>query len=148
MVKPILKVPAPLLRERTARVPDPAVVEIQTLIQDLKDTCIAAGGVGLAAPQIGATHRVCVINYPQGQPYGLINPEVIWRANGTSVLEEGCLSIPNVLVPVSRSKKVRVKALNETSEPVEISAGDFLAKILQHEIDHLDGLLITDHQKS
>lgn len=148
MVKPIVKLPAPVLRKRATPVPDPTAAEIQTLIRDLKDTCLAASGVGLAAPQIGASQRVCIINYPQGKPYGLINPEVLWTATGTSVLEEGCLSIPDVTFRVPRPKKVRVKALNEVGEPVEISAGDFLAKVLQHEIDHLQGVLISDHQKS
>ena len=146
MVQSILKVPAPILREPTTQVPDPTAAEVTTLIRDLRDTCIAASGVGLAAPQIGASHRVCVINYPQGKPLGpLINPEVIWTSEGTSVLEEGCLSIPDVIVPVPRPKKVRVKALNEAGESVEIQGGDFLAKIIQHEMDHLNGILITDY---
>lgn len=148
MVKPILKTPAPVLRERTTAVPDPTAAEVQRLVQDLKDTCIAANGVGLAAPQIGSSRRVCVVNYPQGKPYGLINPKVIWTSKGTSPLNEGCLSIPNDTISVPRPKKVRVKALDEAGKTVEVSAGDFLAKILQHEIDHLNGILIADHQTS
>ncbi len=124
---------------------DPTSSDIRSLLQNLKDSCVAAQGVGLAAPQIGSPHRVCVINYPKAVPYGLINPEVLWASRGTSTLEEKCLSIPGVSVRVPRPKKVRVKALDETGAPVEIPASDFLAKVLQHEIDHLEGIIITDY---
>lgn len=145
MIKTIVTVPSDILRKRTVPVADPTSSDIRSLLQDLKDSCVSAQGVGLAAPQIGSRHRVCVINYPQGAPYGLINPKVVWASRGTSTLEERCLSIPGVSVRLPRPKKVRVKALDEVGSPVEISAGDFLAKVLQHEIDHLNGRLITDY---
>ena len=126
---------------------DALSAEIRQLITNLKDTVTAVAGIGLAAPQIGSAHRVCVVNYPDKKsPSALINPEVAWISKGTSVLEEACLSIPNVVVPVRRPKKVRVRALDEKGKPVELSATDLLAKILQHEIDHLNGVLITDYQ--
>lgn len=147
MTSSILTVPHPVLRQRSAEVPDHRAPAVQSLIADLKDSCVAAGGVGLAAPQIGVLQRVIVVHYPIGStPYGLVNPEIIWTSAATSVLEEGCLSIPNVVVPVRRPRKVRVRALSEEGEVIERAAGDFLAKILQHEIDHLDGVLITDYQ--
>lgn len=145
MVRPILTVPHPLLRERSVPAEDPRAPEIQELIADLKETCLAAEGIGLAAPQLGVPRRVVVINYPQGKPYGLINPEIVWASKGTSPLEEGCLSIPDIVVRVTRPKKVKVRALNESMEIQEITATDLLAKILQHEIDHLNGVLITDY---
>lgn len=125
---------------------EPTSESIRSLIRDLKETCRAAGGVGLAAPQIGSSLRVCVIHYPHREtPYGLINPEIIWSSRGTSTLDEGCLSIQGQTFLVSRSTKVRVQTLDESGRTVEISATDFLAKVLQHEIDHLNGILITDH---
>lgn len=146
MVRPIVTIPKEVLRRPTTRVKNPTAPEIQSLIQDLKDTVRAAPGVGLAANQIGDTRRVCVINYPQENgPYGLINPEIVSSAKGTSVLEEGCLSVPGTHVRVARPKKVVVRALDESGKPVDIRATDFLAKVLQHEIDHLNGKLITDY---
>lgn len=146
MIRSILTVPNPLLRERAEPVAHPTSEALRALIKDLKDTCLAANGVGIAAQQIGVLERVCVINDPVGSPYGLINPEILWSSKGTSVLEEGCLSIPGEVVPVPRPRKVRVGAVSESGEPVEIAAGDFLAKVLQHEIDHLNGILITDYR--
>lgn len=142
--RPIVRIPAPVLRTPTTPVRDPTAPEIRTLIEEMKASCLAANGVGLAAPQIGSSHRLCIINYPRGSPYGLINPEITWQSTGTSVLEEGCLSIPEERVPVARPQKVRVRTLDETGTPREIAADDYLAKVLQHEIDHLNGILITD----
>lgn len=145
MVRPILHTPAPVLRRRSVSVDTPTSADIQVLIQDLKDTCFAAEGIGLAAPQIGVWKSVAVINLPSGKPYGLANPKIVWKSARTSVLDEGCLSIPGLVVSVPRPTKVRVRALDESGALVEISAGDLLAKVLQHEIDHLNGILITDY---
>lgn len=143
-----MQIPSPVLRERSLPVENPLDPEIQTLIVDMKDSCTAAEGIGLAAPQLGVRKRVIIINYPQGSPYGLMNPELVWASAGTTLLEEGCLSIPDIVVGVTRPKKVKVQALNEQGQPTEIVAENLLAKILQHEIDHLNGVLITDHGAS
>lgn len=148
MIRKIVTVPHAILTQKTAPVSDAATEEIRNLLQDLKDTCRAAAGLGLAAPQIGSSHRVCVISLQGEKPYALVNPEVMWSSNGTSVLEEGCLSVPGVVVPVPRPKKVRVRALDETGRPTDITAGDLLAKVLQHEIDHLNGVLITEYRRA
>ncbi|TSC63639.1 MAG: formylmethionine deformylase, partial [Parcubacteria group bacterium Gr01-1014_106] len=148
MVRPIVRIPDPVLRQRAMPVERPLDPEIQALIADMKDSCSAAEGIGLAAPQLGVSKRVIIINYPQGSPYGLINPELVWKSSGTTLLEEGCLSIPDIVVGVTRPKKVKVRALNEQGQSIEITADDLLAKILQHEIDHLNGVLITDHGQS
>ncbi len=142
----IVTVPDPVLRVMCRRVQDPRATEIHELIRDLKETVIVAEGIGLAAPQVGSELRVIVIHYGT-PPFGLINPEVTFASRATSVLNEGCLSIPGVVVPVRRPRKVRVRAINERGELAEISADDLLAKILQHEIDHLNGVLITDYQE-
>jgi len=102
-------------------------------------------GVGLAATQVGVVHRLLVYRIAQdAQLAALINPEVEWAGRETESMEEGCLSLPRVLVDVDRPIHVRVRALNEFGEPILIEATGLEARVIQHEIDHLDGVLILD----
>jgi peptide deformylase len=102
-------------------------------------------GVGLAATQVGVVHRLLVYRVQQqGALAALINPEVEWSGRETESMEEGCLSLPGVLVDVDRPIYVRVRALNEFGEPIMIEASGLEARVIQHEIDHLDGVLILD----
>ena len=102
-------------------------------------------GVGLAATQVGVVHRLLVYRVGQhGELAALINPEVEWSGRETETAEEGCLSLPGVLVEVDRPVYVRVRALNEFGEPILIEASGLEARVIQHEIDHLDGVLILD----
>ncbi len=102
-------------------------------------------GVGLAATQVGVVHRLLVYRVMQGGPLAaLINPEVEWSGRETEAMEEGCLSLPGVLVEVDRPLHVRVRALNEYGEPIKIEASGLEARVIQHEMDHLDGVLILD----
>ena len=102
-------------------------------------------GVGLAATQVGVVHRLLVYRIGQdSQLAALINPEVEWSGRDTESMEEGCLSLPRVLVEVDRPVYVRVRALNEFGEPILIEASGLEARVIQHEIDHLDGVLILD----
>jgi peptide deformylase len=102
-------------------------------------------GVGLAATQVGVVHRLLVYRIAQdAQLAALINPEVEWSGRDTESMEEGCLSLPRVLVDVDRPIHVRVRALNEYGEPIVIEASGLEARVIQHEIDHLDGVLILD----
>jgi peptide deformylase len=102
-------------------------------------------GVGLAATQVGVVHRLLVYRVMQGAPLAaLINPEVEWSGRDTEQMEEGCLSLPGVLVEVDRPLHVRVRALNEFGEPITIEATGLEARVIQHEMDHLDGVLILD----
>ena len=102
-------------------------------------------GVGLAATQVGAVHRLLVYRVQHGAELAaLINPEVEWSGRDTESMEEGCLSLPGVLVDVERPVYVRVRALNEHGEPITIEASGLEARVIQHEIDHLDGVLILD----
>ena len=102
-------------------------------------------GVGLAATQVGVVHRLLVYRVMQGGPLAaLINPEVEWSGRETEAMEEGCLSLPGVLVEVDRPLHVRVRALNEFGAPILIEASGLEARVIQHEIDHLDGVLILD----
>ena len=102
-------------------------------------------GVGLAATQVGVVHRLLVYRVQQDGPLAaLINPEVEWSGRETEAMEEGCLSLPGVLVEVDRPIHVRVRALDEFGEPILIEASGLEARVIQHEIDHLDGVLILD----
>ena len=115
------------------------------LIEDMLDTMYEAGGVGLAAPQVGILKRVVVVDIGEDGPGALrlINPEILERS-GSQNGPEGCLSCPGMYGDVKRSQYVKVKALNEHGEEIIIEAEDFLARALQHEIDHLEGILFID----
>ena len=102
-------------------------------------------GVGLAATQVGVLHRVLVYRVQQQAPVAaLVNPQIEWTGKETETMEEGCLSLPHVLVDVERAIHVRVRALNEGGDPILIEASGLEARVIQHEIDHLDGVLILD----
>ena len=102
-------------------------------------------GVGLAATQLGVLHRLLVYRVQQQAPVSaLVNPEIDWAGKEAEVMEEGCLSLPRVLVDVERPIYVRVAALNERGEPILVEASGLEARVIQHEIDHLDGVLILD----
>lgn len=118
---------------------------IRQLLDDMADTMYHYDGVGLAAPQVGISKRVIVIDVGEGL-WELVNP-VILSAKGKQLDEEGCLSIPGYYAPVERAKSVKVKALNRHGDEVVIDAKDMAARALQHEIDHLEGILFTDKAK-
>ena len=102
-------------------------------------------GVGLAATQVGTLHRLLVYRIQQDGPVvALVNPEIEWKGKETETMEEGCLSLPAILVDVERPVYVRVRALDENGEPIVIEASGLEARVIQHEIDHLDGVLILD----
>ena len=102
-------------------------------------------GVGLAATQVGVLHRVLVYRVQHQAPVAtLVNPEIEWKGKELESIEEGCLSLPGVLVDVERPVHVRVRALDEQGDPLLIEASGLEARVIQHEIDHLDGVLILD----
>ncbi len=102
-------------------------------------------GVGLAANQVGVLHRVLVYRVQQQSPVAaLINPEIEWTGNEEEILEEGCLSLPEVHVDVERPVHIRVRARNERGEPITVEASGLEARVIQHEVDHLDGKLVLD----
>ncbi|MEW6573089.1 MAG: peptide deformylase [Bacillota bacterium] len=124
--KPVVKINPPLIR----------------LLNDMAETMYANSGVGLAGPQVGVLKRIIVVDAGQGL-YQLINPEIT-AAEGSEKDREGCLSIPGVWGEVTRAARVKVRALNTSGETVEIDAQGLFARALQHEIDHLDGVLFID----
>ena len=116
---------------------------LEMLIEDMFDTMYEARGVGLAAPQVGILRRICVIDVMDGDPIILINPEIIETA-GEQTDEEGCLSIPGKCASVTRADYVKVKSFDMELNPVIIEGEGLRARALQHEIDHLDGVLYGD----
>ena len=132
----------PILREDTTPV-DEITDEIRTLAEDMFETMELAKGIGLAAPQVGRSERMAVIDVDD-QRFVIINPEVVFT-EGKAKAEEGCLSIPDVYGDVERPAKVRVKATGLDGQPFEIEASELLGRCLQHEIDHLHGKLFIDY---
>jgi peptide deformylase len=122
--------------------------EIRKLLNNMKDTMSYAGGVGLAAPQVGVNKRVIVVDVSVGedpeQLYKLVNPEILELSGDPDVGEEGCLSVPGEYDIVARPSRAVVKALDEKGEEIILESEGFLARALQHEIDHLNGVLFID----
>ncbi len=133
---------SPILRQET-RVVGAVTDDIRRLIADMFDTMYAAKGIGLAAPQVGRSERVSVIDVDDAR-YVLINPEIL-SLDGSQKGEEGCLSIPEIYGDVDRAKHVVVRAQDREGESFELEASDLLARCLQHEIDHLHGKLFIDY---
>jgi peptide deformylase len=150
MRRNILVYPDPFLARKAA--PVTAVDDrVRTLIRDMFETMYAAEGVGLAAPQVGVGKRVIVLdvsavdeNVP---PMAVINPEIVER-KGSVAGEEGCLSVPGVQGEVCRAETVVVRGLDGEGKPLQLQAGGILSRALQHEIDHLDGILFIDRISS
>ena len=132
----------PILREKALLVEE-ITPDILNLIKDMAETMYADSGVGLAAPQVGVSERIITIDEDEEKLLVLLNPEII-KSEGEAVEEEGCLSVPGVYSEVKRSLKVAVKALNENGDPIEITKEGLTARALQHEIDHLNGILFID----
>jgi len=133
---------SPVLRQRSAEL---AAVDddARRLIDDLFETMDAARGVGLAANQVGVARRIAVID-ADGQRFAMVNP-VIVEAEGRTTAEEGCLSIPEIYGDVTRPERVVLEALDRDGEPFRLAAEGLTARAIQHELDHLDGILFLDH---
>lgn len=144
MVKKILRFPNPVLRKK-AKAVKKATPEIVKLIDDMIETMHAAPGVGLAAPQVGKSIQVIVADVGPG-PIALVNPKVLERS-GSQVFTEGCLCLPGVEAPVERASWVRVKGLDRDGNEMFVTADGLLATVLQHEIDHLEGMVFIDRVK-
>lgn len=153
-LREIVTMPEPALRRKARKVTDFGP-ELQTLIDDMVETMRAAPGVGLAAPQVNALQRVVVVEFGDEEDdevpaklYTLVNPEIARFSNQIEVGIEGCLSVPGFVGDVERSLSVTVKGQNRHGQPVRIKAKGWLARILQHEIDHLDGVLFPDRAEN
>jgi len=119
--------------------------ELKSFIKEMIDFMIESNGVGLAAPQVGVSKRFVVVGFEDVEPFVLINPEIIETSLEENVYEEGCLSIPGMYAKVTRPERIKVQAWNERGRPFTIDADGMLATVIQHEIDHLNGVLFIDH---
>ena len=132
----------PVLRSKAKEI-DGVNKKTLTLIDNMFDTMYEEDGVGLAAPQVGILKRIAVVDIREGNKITLINPEII-AEEGKAIMEEGCLSIPGETGDVIRAEKIKVRTLNKEGKEIEFEAEGFEARAIQHEIDHLDGILFVD----
>lgn len=149
-VMEIRKYPDAVLKRR-ARAVEVFDNELQALIDDMVETMHAAPGIGLAAPQVGVSKQLAVIDMSTDEQKAplivLVNPVIVCK-EGSIDFEEGCLSVPEYTAMVSRSERIVVKALDREGRPLEIETTDLLAIVLQHEIDHLEGILMVDRMSA
>jgi peptide deformylase len=148
---PILTAPDPRLKKKS--LPVAAVdAEVRQLMDDMLETMYAAPGIGLAAPQVGALQRVVVLDIDREEvktgPLFMANPEIVEASDEDVIYEEGCLSVPDHYSDVARPEKVRVRYLDRDGKQRELACEGLLATCVQHEIDHLDGILFIDHISS
>jgi peptide deformylase len=143
-ILPILEVPHPILRKKAKRVRSITKKEL-TLAYDMVDTMREAGGVGLAANQIGELWRIIVLQMPDEEESRIyFNPEII-KTSGSREVEEGCLSLPGYRGIVNRSVWIKFQGLDHTDQVVKFEAENLLSQVLEHEVDHLNGILYSDH---
>ena len=150
-IREIITVPNPILRKKARKVTDFGK-EFQALVDDMIETMREAPGVGLAAPQVAVSERLIVVDYAdevedeevKPKLYVVANPEITPSSEETELGIEGCLSVPDLIGEVERFVSLTVKGQNRHGKPVRIKAEGWLARIFQHEIDHLDGIVYTD----
>ena len=163
-IRKILTEPNKILREKSLRVAN-VDKNIQRLMDDMLETLYAAPGIGLAAIQVGIAKKVIVMDISRSRndigrdkddinknenkktkkPLYFVNPEIIWKSEDKFTYEEGCLSLPNQFAEIDRSKQCHIKYLNYNGQPQELRANGLLATCIQHEIDHLEGILFIDY---
>ena len=143
----IIVAPDPRLARTAEPVPE-VDRAVRKLMDDMLETMYVAPGIGLAAPQVGVNKRVLVLDVSRDEkkpePLRIANPEIVWESEQKTTYEEGCLSLPEQYADVVRPESVRVRYLDENSQPQEIAADGLLATCLQHEMDHLKGVLFVD----
>ena len=154
-LRAIVTLPDPILR-RKARAVTTFDKKLQTVIDDMIETMREAPGVGLAAPQVGISNRLIVVEYYQNaeaeeleddtlkKVWVMLNPEIVKTSEEKVMGVEGCLSVPNLVGEVERHEAVQVKGLNRRGQPMRVKAQGWLARIFQHEVDHLNGVVFTD----
>ncbi len=149
-IREIVTTPEPVLRKKARKVTDFGP-DLQKLVDDMVETMREAPGVGLAAPQVNVSQRVIVVEYGKEDDeeaplklYAMVNPEITHSSSETVLGNEGCLSVIGFQGEVERAEEVTVKGMNRRGKPVKVKAKGWLARIFQHEIDHLDGVLFVD----
>ena len=145
-VLPIRTVPDPVLKQKSKRI-STVDKKLHKLIDDMIETMHEAHGVGLAAPQVGIPLRLIVIGMPEQEEICLINPEVV-KTRGERIVNEGCLSVPGYIGKIKRAESVTVKGRDRHGKDVRIKADELLAQALEHEIDHINGVIYLDRLES
>jgi len=144
----IITYPNKILKNKSQLIVKENILQFVDLGRSMIKLMLDSNGVGLAAPQIGQNICLIVINKevtPDDKDLILFNPKITFKSKETSVLQEGCLSLPKIFQDIKRPDKIRVNALNEKGEKIQLKAKSFFSHVLQHEIDHLHGILIIDH---
>lgn len=148
-IRPILIAPDPRLKQKSAPLQGPVTDEHRALMDDMIETMYAAPGIGLAAVQVGVPLRIIVMDLAREgedkQPRHFVNPEILWASEELQPYEEGCLSVPDIYDDVERPARVKLRYLNYQGETVEEDADGLYAVCIQHEMDHLEGVLFIDH---
>ena len=148
-VREIITVPNPLLKQVSAPVEGGVTDELRALMDDMLETMYEAPGIGLAAVQIGVPKRIIVMDLSKEEgvkePRYFVNPEILWRSEETVPYEEGCLSVPEIYDQVERPAKVKIRYLDYQGKQIEEEAEGIYAVCIQHEMDHLEGVLFIDH---
>ncbi len=146
MILPILTYPNQVLRKKTEPVVFPLSKEIKKLTRDMLETVHKADGIGLAAPQVGKSVKVIVVNLEKNElpPFPLYNAKVVKKGFKKIEVEEGCLSLPGVFGNVKRPKQVTIEAQNQDGKIIRITDDGWVSRVVQHEIDHTNGVLIID----
>ncbi|MFO1017355.1 MAG: peptide deformylase [Hyphomonadaceae bacterium] len=148
-IRPILVAPDALLKQKSVPIEGPVTNAHRALMDDMLETMYAAPGIGLAAIQIGEPVRIIVMDLAkegeEKQPRYFVNPEILWASEETLPYEEGCLSVPDVYDDVERPARVKLRYLNYNGEQIEEDADGIFAVCIQHEMDHLEGVLFIDH---
>ena len=150
-LRTILIAPDPVLKAKAKPV-EAVTDELRTLMDDMLETMYQAPGIGLAAPQVGVSQRVIVVDISRDDepkaPLRMVNPELVWVSDEDSTYEEGCLSVPEHYADVVRPAEIRVTYLDRDGKKQEMKADGLLATVIQHEMDHLEGILFIDHLSS
>lgn len=143
----VYEYPDPVLKKKAVKV-ETVDDDLRRFLDDMLETMYESEGVGLAAPQVGVSKRIVVIDAAhddeEAQPLYLVNPEIVWRSEEKKICEEGCLSVPEMRAEVERPDSVKITYLDYNGKECEMLAEDFLAVVVQHELDHLDGILYID----
>lgn len=142
----IVTYPNQILKKKTKKIKDPLDPETKRLAKNMLKTMQENDGAGLAAPQVGKSLRICTVQN-DGSFYVLINPQITTYSRDKEIVEEGCLSFPGKFIPIKRSRKIKVRYTDENGNKIKLKAEGLLARIIQHETDHLDGILFTERTK-
>jgi peptide deformylase len=142
MILEIKNYPNPVLKRRSEEVKE-ITPEIKELASDMTETMKSREGVGIAAPQLGLLKRLIVVQMEKG-PEAFVNPEILRKSKEQEIMEEGCFCLPGIFLKIKRAKEAEIEALDINGNKIRIKTGGFPARIFQHEIDHLDGILFID----